>query len=534
MIQNKTITFATLNVQGINDEQKCQIILSHLSSNPKFDLILLQETNLRKQNIDYIKEKPLWEYESEWTSKTAILAGKKNIIFENFEEIEYGCRTSFKYNNWTFQVTNICVPSNLANRKDFLNKWTPSKRDDVVNIIVGNFNLVTLSPTRKKFNQTMSKFSNTEDMVGKSSFHYFYSDEHTNQTKRDYIFIDTDNAQFCRKTESHFNLFDQPLVECTLELSTWRLNEQLLEVSSIKKEIQQKLTSISKVTASEWNKIKINSILNKLLSDLDADLTHLNPEIREELIKDGWIKGNERSTLKIHDKYPEFEENQTNRILGFYVDKKGQNAKDLWQKKIKDIEEAIHKVDKINNSTNKNKLSSEGRKQIVRTFLSKIWHASYLQPPTEREIKTLSNIIAQWINDRCLSRNDLFNQLKDMLDARLGIIWIKLLSSDCLWAKEERKSIERILFQKISISAAINSQRINSDVWPSKWRPYFIAWKRLNGKVPLDGSWPWNQNLIEIAGIKADEYSVMFAVEYLEKIRKRSRLSKRPNCRNFN
>ncbi|CAG8755202.1 28360_t:CDS:2, partial [Dentiscutata erythropus] len=510
----------------------------------------------------------------------------------------------------------------------------------------------------------MSNFTNTEDI----SFINFYPDMQNNQTKRvtnlDYIFVDNDNAHFCRKTESHFNLFKQPLVECTLELSTWRLDQQLLEVSSITKEIQQKLTSISKVTASEWNNIKMhiqsifrthpalkktmqkklnkktsNTILNKLFSDLDIDLTHLNPEIKEELIKDGWIKGKEKSTLKIRDpsspsenpadiliyiknhykklfekksndfsvaniitnnlpkvtpgqnqlltkeitveeiseaitnlkagkapgidglthefykhfqnelipilkqvfneilstslnsilpedKYPELEENQQNRVLGFYIDKKGRNAKDLWQKKIKDIEEAIHKVDKINKSTNEKKLSSEGRKQIVRTFLSKIWHTSYLQPPTNREIIKLSTIIAQWINYKCLTRNDIFNQLKDMFNARLGIIWIKLLSSDCLWANEERKSIETNLFCKMSISAAINS--IDSYVWPSKWRPYFIAWKRLNGKVPLAGSWPWNQNLIEIAGIKADEYSVMFAVEYLEKIRKYSRCSKHP------
>ncbi|CAG8801303.1 24313_t:CDS:2, partial [Gigaspora rosea] len=107
-----------------------------------------------------------------------------------------------------------------------------------------------------------------------------------------------------------------------------------------------------KSKSKKLNKKSNNSILNMLLSDLDIDLDYLNPEIKEELTKEGWIKSKEKSTLKIRDpsspqellealgsklpegNYPELKENQTNRILGFYVDKKGQNEKDLWQKKI--------------------------------------------------------------------------------------------------------------------------------------------------------------------------------------------------------
>ncbi|CAG8818053.1 19986_t:CDS:2, partial [Gigaspora margarita] len=400
MIRKNTITLATLNVQGLNSEQKCRDILDNLSqllNNYTFDIILLQETNVRKQNIDYIKEN-LWKYESEWTSKTAVLAGNMYISFKNFEEIEYGCKT--------------------------------------VNI------------------------------VGKSSFSFhkkMINNQATRANSQDYIFVDNDNAQFCREMETHLNIFDQPLIACTLELSTWRLNEQLLEVPSIREEIQQKLTSLNNVTVPKWDNIKMqiqftfrahpahkskskksnkksnNSILNRLLSDLDIDLDYLNPEIKEELTKEGWIKGKEKSTLKIRDpsspsenpadilmyiknhykilfekktndsdiantitdnlpqlpegNYPELKESQTNRILGFYVDKKGQNEKGLWQKKIEVIKEAMRKVDKINQSTNKNKLSPKSRVQLVRLFLSKSWHASYLQPATHQEILKLSDII---------------------------------------------------------------------------------------------------------------------------------------------
>ncbi|RIB15517.1 hypothetical protein C2G38_2039321 [Gigaspora rosea] len=175
----------------------------------------------------------------------------------------------------------------------------------------------------------MSNFTKTVNIVGKNSFNNFHKKMKDNQTARadslDFIFVDNDNAPFCREMETHLKIFDQPLVACTLELSAWRLNEQLLEVPSIREEIQQKLTSLNNVTVQKWDNIKMqiqfifrahpahkskskklnkksnNSILNMLLSDLDIDLDYLNPEIKEELTKEGWIKSKEKSTLKIRD-----------------------------------------------------------------------------------------------------------------------------------------------------------------------------------------------------------------------------------------
>ncbi|CAG8683057.1 24080_t:CDS:1, partial [Gigaspora rosea] len=260
MIRKNTITLATLNVQGLNSEQKCQDILDNLSqllNHYTFDIMLLQETNVKKQNIDYIKES-LWKYESEWTSKTAVLAGNMYISFKNFEETEYGCKVNFTYNNWPFQVTNICVPHNLD--KGFFDKLTPFKSDDAVNIVAGNFNLVTFYYT-EKFDQIMSNFTKTVNIVGKNSFNNFHKKMKDNQTARadslDFIFVDNDNAPFCREMETHLKIFDQPLVACTLELSAWRLNEQLLEVPSIREEIQQKLTSLNNVTVQKWDNIKM-------------------------------------------------------------------------------------------------------------------------------------------------------------------------------------------------------------------------------------------------------------------------------------
>ena len=82
------LTMATLNVKGLNDKQKQRNTLTLLKSY-KLDIILLQETNLNnKDTREFLQQQ--WPFDSIWSSKTAILAGNKNILFRDnkIEQIE--------------------------------------------------------------------------------------------------------------------------------------------------------------------------------------------------------------------------------------------------------------------------------------------------------------------------------------------------------------------------------------------------------------------------------------------------------------
>ncbi|CAG8807372.1 1342_t:CDS:1, partial [Racocetra persica] len=105
--------------------------------------------------------------------------------------------------------------------------------------------------------------------------------------------------------------------------------------------------------------------------------------------------------------------------------------------------------------------------------------------------------------------------IEDMLDARLGMIWLKLLTSNDLWAKIEREFIEKELEKRrISVQTALKHST-EPNIWPLEWIYQFAAWKRLNGKVLSTDSWPWDLNLIKIANLDANEYSSAAAINYL-------------------
>src|SRR5438067_4469662 len=104
------IKIATLNVKGLNNKSKAQRILTLLKSY-KLDIILLQETNLTDTTTrNFLSQQ--WNYDSIWSSKTAILAGNKKIQFSNSQEFLDGrilqTRTSFRHHNYL--ITNIYAP----------------------------------------------------------------------------------------------------------------------------------------------------------------------------------------------------------------------------------------------------------------------------------------------------------------------------------------------------------------------------------------------------------------------------------------
>ena len=75
---------ATLNVKGLNNRSKAQKTLTLLKSY-NLDIILIQETNLRDiATRNFLAQQ--WGFDSIWSSKTAILAGKKNIKLTNMKE----------------------------------------------------------------------------------------------------------------------------------------------------------------------------------------------------------------------------------------------------------------------------------------------------------------------------------------------------------------------------------------------------------------------------------------------------------------
>ena len=124
-MNNQKIKIATLNVKGLNDLSKRQKTFTLLKSY-KFDIILLQETNLTNTKTrDFIKQQ--WSYNSIWTDKIAILAGNKYIKFTNSKAIQEGriLTAQCKIKQRMFNITNIYAPPRMQERLCFFNNWSP-------------------------------------------------------------------------------------------------------------------------------------------------------------------------------------------------------------------------------------------------------------------------------------------------------------------------------------------------------------------------------------------------------------------------
>ena len=78
-------------------------------------------------------------YNSHWTSKTAILAGRKEIKFEEIKESFNGRVLSARFNfkQWSYLVTNIYAPPNIEDQVIFFNNWLSQLDKEVINIVAG-------------------------------------------------------------------------------------------------------------------------------------------------------------------------------------------------------------------------------------------------------------------------------------------------------------------------------------------------------------------------------------------------------------
>ena len=121
------IKIATLNVDGINDYNKCLSIFNALK-NLNCEIIALQETHIAQKDID--KVKALWPNDSVWNPApnsyscgSAILLGaravRKGFKFDNNGRIS---TVKIKYDENIIQLTNVYAPNDNKHREDFFNQ----------------------------------------------------------------------------------------------------------------------------------------------------------------------------------------------------------------------------------------------------------------------------------------------------------------------------------------------------------------------------------------------------------------------------
>jgi exonuclease III len=356
---------ATLNVKGLNNQQKQRNTLTLLKSY-KLDLIMLQETNLNDENTqDFLKNQ--WIFDSVWTNKTAILAGNKEITFKNIEK-DLNNRiisTNFKFKDLTFQVTNIYAPPNQSDRKLFFDKWSPQIKENAINIIAGDFNTNLYpekdrtseashqrDPTKDQLLELTKNYLDSSDFAKTRPFHTFFQKTRGNRTMAthlDYIFVDENNAHIVSQIETRFGNSDHLLVECTLnfrfnrkESALWRFNKNCFKNERLRKEVLEEISDLEDIEDWDFCKIRLQSIirafrkpkatenkitkLNKSITQLNERLVHeadniflhtqvdkLNLDLQKELSqfaekwhirsKAQWIEQGEKSTKYFFSRY---------------------------------------------------------------------------------------------------------------------------------------------------------------------------------------------------------------------------------------
>jgi exonuclease III len=234
MLNNLKLKIATLNVKGLNDLQKQRNTLTLLKSY-NLDIIMLQETNLNNKDTQNFLQQQ-WVFDSIWTNKTAILAGNKHITFQN-SRIEANGRviiTNFGYKNLSFQLSNIYAPPSQNERILFFNNWAPRIKENMINIIAGDFN-TNLYPerdrtseapfqqdsTRTQLRDLTKNFLDSSELSNIRPFHTFFQKtrgSRTMATHLDYVFIDENHTHLIQDTKTRFGNSDHLLVECTLKL----------------------------------------------------------------------------------------------------------------------------------------------------------------------------------------------------------------------------------------------------------------------------------------------------------------------------
>ncbi|CAG8575549.1 3155_t:CDS:2, partial [Gigaspora rosea] len=87
-------------------------------------------------------------------TKTAILAGKKEIKFEKINESNNGriILARFNFRCRSYQFTNVYAPLNIEDQVTFFNSWSQQIDKEVINIVAEEFN-VNLNPFENRVSQ---------------------------------------------------------------------------------------------------------------------------------------------------------------------------------------------------------------------------------------------------------------------------------------------------------------------------------------------------------------------------------------------
>jgi len=156
---------------------------------------------------------------------------------------------------------------------------------------------------------------------------------HTMATRLDYIFVDEQNAQYCQKMYTKFGNSDHLMVATEmkfrkneLQSSYWKVNYKCLENEMLKKEIVEKIRTVTDLEGWDYCKCKIQSLIrargvlkapessiqklnrkinvlekkvarNKDLSDLQLEIERLRRNLQDELtnLTDKWqVRSNAR------------------------------------------------------------------------------------------------------------------------------------------------------------------------------------------------------------------------------------------------
>jgi exonuclease III len=226
------IKIATLNVKGLNNKAKAHKTLILLKSY-NLDIIAIQETNLNDLNTrTYLAQQ--WGFDSFWTSKTAILAGKKNIKIKETTTTHEDrvIQAKIHIKNFNFSFTNVYAPPHPKDRLNFFSIWSPQIDEGFINILAGDFNVninpqkdrisqapIQNDPTRIRLQNLVTEFTDSANHIENEPFITFYQNTQGNQrmaTRLDYIFLEANFSHFKSQTQTRFGNSDHLLVECTI------------------------------------------------------------------------------------------------------------------------------------------------------------------------------------------------------------------------------------------------------------------------------------------------------------------------------
>ncbi|CAG8618959.1 9617_t:CDS:2 [Ambispora leptoticha] len=186
-------------------------------------------------------------------------------------------------------------------------------------------------------------------------------------------------------------------------------------------------------------------------------------------------------------------------ILGYEIYSNGTHKKDLWTT-------VTTKIKNLTDKFSQRNLSFRGKILVANSLvLARIWYAAYLLPPSRKQIL---NLLLSYEHGGLQAPI-----VSNMLNARMLTVWTRLTTGDCLWAKIERNRISSYLKQKrdITVLQSLTSNPIKSKAWPTEWKPYLAAWKKIQGKITANHNWPW-----KIEDLKVDEkQNIDFTVKNL-------------------